>query len=176
MPSDIFTSYFSNIITSSTADVMDSWIKLRNVKKEEELKEQDWKELEKAYMDHLQWRFKYQAKIFRQQIISTWMITIMVMGLVIAGLTFSLIQLYSAIKLGNLSNLTTELSIETAGKLSFQSSIVGASVLIISLLFFYLYLKHVFDIKHPIPPHISIRETDAQQVFSSKNNDVSPKG
>jgi len=150
--------------------LIDEWIKLTKSKKEEELKSKDWKDLEKEYMQHLQWRFSYPKKVFGQQIIYSWILTILVIVLVISGLVFSFIQLTEAIRLGNLSSLSTDLAIETAGKLSMSSSIVGAVVLAISLVFFNLYLKYVFKIQHIIPPHISITETDAPKIMDKLND------
>jgi hypothetical protein len=55
--------------------------------------------------------------------------------------------------------------VEAAGKLSVSSSIVGAIALVISLAFFALYLKYVFQIKHTHPPHVSFSETDAESIL-----------
>jgi hypothetical protein len=71
-------------------------------------------------------------------------------------------------KLGNFSSMKTDLTIEVADKLAFQSSIIGATVLVISIVFFYLYLKHAFDIKYPLLPHISINETDAYNIWNKQ--------
>lgn len=161
-----------SIITNLVSDSIESWIKLKNTKKQEELNTPEWQQLEKAYMNHLTWRFQYQTKIFRQQIISSWIITVIVLLLVLGGLVFSGIQLYAAVELRDFSSMQTDIVVETAGKLSFQSSLVGAIVLIISLLFFSLYLKHVFQIQYPIPPHISISETDASSLFNKKNDPI----
>lgn len=86
--------------------------------------------------------------------------------------------MYFAFKYGN-GSLKTDVVIETAGQLSFKSSLVGATVLIVSLAFFYLYLKHVFQIQHPVPPHISLVETDAPVLHTptqTNHNDKSKKG
>lgn len=88
--------------------------------------------------------------------------------LIISGLVFAFWQLNTAITTGNLSNLKTDLSIETAGKVSISSSIVGALVLIISLAFFYLYLKNVFKIQYPTPPHVGFEGTEISEKIKAK--------
>jgi hypothetical protein len=78
----------------------------------------------------------------------------------------------AAINLGDLSSLSTEIEVQTAGKLSMNSSIIGAVVLVISLLFFNLYLKHVFQIKHINPPHVGLSDTDASNLWEKVKEKV----
>ena len=155
---------------AAIANLLKEWATLRQTKKDEELKSPEWQELEKAYIAHLLWRFDYPKKVFGQQILSNWIITFVVLALVVSGLAFSFVQLHYSIALGDLSSLKTTVEVETAGKLSISSSIVGAITLVISLAFFALYLKYVFQIKHPIPPHVSLSETDAATVLTSLRN------
>jgi hypothetical protein len=157
--------YQDIFFTSALTELIRSFVELR--KKKEEAKEIDtpqWKALEQAYNDHLIWRFRYPARIFGQQQVATWLITVLVVALVICGIAFSFAQLYTAIKLKDFSSMQTELAIQTAGKVSISSSIIGAIVLVISLAFFYLYLKHVFQIQHPTPPHVGFEGTDAEKI------------
>lgn len=153
---------------NSTIDLLKEFIKLRQSKKQEELETEDWKTLEKAYYLHLKWRFSYPKKVFNQQMYTGIAISIIVFVLIISGLVFAFWQLDTAITTGNLSNLKTDLSIETAGKISINSSIIGALVLIISLAFFYLYLKNVFKIQYPTPPHVGFEGTDISEKIKSK--------
>jgi hypothetical protein len=145
--------------------LISEWMVLRKSKKEEELATEEWKQLEQAYMKHLKWRFQYPEKVFGQQAIISWILTFLVLALIVSGLVFSFIQLNAAIQLGDLSSLRTDIQVESASKLSMSSSIVGATVLIISLLFFNLYLKHVFKIRYPTPPHVGMSDTDAIKVW-----------
>ena len=145
------------------------WIALRETKRQEELNTEEWKQLEKAYMNHLKWRFQYPEKIFGQQQLFGWIITLLILSLIISALVFSFIQLNAAIQLGNIASLSTDIQVESASKLSISSSVVGAIVLIISLLFFNLYLKHVFLIRYPNPPHVSMSDTDASNIWSAIN-------
>ncbi|WP_461604519.1 hypothetical protein [Aeromonas rivipollensis] len=153
------------------SDLIKEWSALRDAKKEEELKTPEWQKLEKAYINHLMWRFEYPKRVFDQQILANWIITFVVLALVVSGLVFSFLQLHYAITLGDMSSLNTNIQIETAGRLSISSSIVGAITLVISLAFFALYLKYVFQIKHTHPPHVSFSETDAGSILrGSKSN------
>jgi len=157
---------------AAVADLIKEWAALRQTKKEDELRAPEWQQLEKAYIDHLLWRFGYPRKVFGQQILANWIITFVVLALVVSGLAFSFIQLHYALSLGDLSSLKTSVEVETAGKVSISSSIVGAITLVISLAFFALYLKYVFQIKHPVPPHVSLSETDAATILERLRGEV----
>lgn len=152
---------------AAISQLLKDWATLRETKKEEELRAPEWQTLEKAYLAHLLWRFQYPKQVFGQQLIANWIITAVVLVLVLSGLVFSFIQLNYALSLGDLTVLKTTVEVETAGKVSISSSIVGAITLVISLAFFALYLKYVFQIKHPVPPHVSISETDASTVLAA---------
>ena len=152
---------------AAISQLLKEWTSLRETKKEDELRAPEWQALEQAYIAHLLWRFQYPKQVFGQQIIANWIITAVVLVLVLSGLVFSFIQLNYALTLGDLTSLKTSREVETAGKVSISSSIVGAITLVISLAFFALYLKYVFQIKHPVPPHVSISETDASTVLAA---------
>ena len=53
------------------ADLIKEWSALRDAKKEEELKTPEWQKLEKAYINHLIWRFEYPKRVFDQQILNS---------------------------------------------------------------------------------------------------------
>lgn len=169
----MFIDPFGSLRADLAKSLIDAWLKLRKSKAEEELKTEEWKALEREYMEHLRWRFRYPKQAFGQQLMYSWLLTLLVIALVVSGLVFSFIQLNAAIKLGDLSSLSTEIAVQTAGKLSMNSSIVGAVVLVISLLFFNLYLKHVFQIQHPMPPHVALSETDAGKIWKQLKDKLS---
>jgi|GEM_PF-1920953 len=156
---------------AATAELIKEWSTLRKTKKEEELKTPEWQKLEQAYIAHLMWRFQYPEKVFGQQIVANWIITMVVLSLVICGIVFSFLQLQYALTLGDFASLGTSVEIETAGRVTISSSIVGAVTLVISLAFFALYLKYVFQIKHTHPPHVSLSETDARSLLSKTQKD-----
>jgi hypothetical protein len=156
-------------LDSTIKVLIDSYTELRAQKKKEELETPEWKAIEKAYLDHLKWRFAYPKKVFGQQIFANWLITFLVITLVICGLVFSFLQLTYALKAGDLSSLKSEIEIQTAGKISMSSSIVGAVTLVISLIFFFLYLKYVFEIRHPVPPHVALPDGDVKRLLEEKD-------
>lgn len=165
----------AGVSAAAIGDLLKEWAQFRQTKKEEELNTPEWQALEKAYVEHLLWRFNYPRKVFGQQIVANWIITFVVLALVVSGLVFSFLQLQYAITLGDLSSLKTAIEIETAGKVSMNSSIVGAITLVISLAFFALYLKYVFQIKHPVPPHVSLSETDASSILNKLRGNTPEK-
>ena len=112
-------------------DIIQKIYKVTGKKKREKI---EWKNLEDAYLQHLKWRFEYPAEVLERQNKAYGRITYLVISLVGGGLVFSFVQLLWALRLGNFSSLETELAIQTAVELSFRSSLVGASVLVISLM------------------------------------------
>jgi hypothetical protein len=158
----------TSLATEAVSSLLKAWADLRAAKRKEELETPEWQLLEKEYYAHLRWRFKYQQRVFRQQQIAAWIITTLVLILILSGLCFSFFQLRYALAVGDFSSLASQVQVETAGKVSISSSIVGAITLTLSLVFFSLYLKHVFHIAHPVPPHISLAETDAERLRASR--------
>jgi hypothetical protein len=146
---------------SMTVRLIEEFVKYRQTKQEHELASAEWQNLEKEYIVYLAWRFRHQRMVFTSQLVATVLLTVLVVGLVVSGLVFAFVQLQVAIQRGDISSLQTEMAVETAGRLSVGSSVVGAVVLVISLLFFHLYLKHVFRIAVPTVPHIPLSDTDA---------------
>jgi len=149
--------------TDSTPLLIENWRKLRE-EHEDDLKTKEWKELEQAYYDHVSWRFTYPQKAFTHQLFSAWAITILVILLTLTGLIFSGFQLRKALITSNLSSLQTEVALDAAGKISISSSIVGGIVLVVSIVFFYLFVRYVYGVKQPIPPHVSILDTDVRRI------------
>lgn len=146
------------------ADLLDNIQKIYKVTSKKKREENEWKNLEDAYLQHLKWRFEYPAEVLERQNKAYGRITYLVISLVGGGLLFSFVQLLWALRLGNFSSLETELAIQTAGELSFRSSLVGASVLVISLMFFYLYLRHAFKVE-PVPPFVGFEKADTIQIL-----------
>jgi hypothetical protein len=152
-----------NMLIPAT-DLLDLIQKIYKVSDKKKLERIEWKNLEEAYLQHLKWRFEYPAEILESQNKAYGRITYLVISLVGGGLVFSFVQLLWALYLGNFSSLETELAIQTAGELSFRSSLVGASVLVISLMFFYLYLRHAFRVE-PVPPLVDFEKADTIQIL-----------
>jgi len=160
---------------SALAELLDSFRKYRAQRGQEELKSPEWVRLEKAYTEHLLWRFEYPKRVYLQRVIATWVVVFIVLGMVGCGVAFAYMQLQAAIALRDFSSLKTDLALQTAGSLSLGSSVVGAVVLTISLLFFFLYLKHVFSAQTLVPPHLGLLETDAAKLYGKQPVSLSPE-
>jgi hypothetical protein len=85
--------------------------------------------------------YKHREKVFRWQLVSSYVIFFVVILLVLIGIFFSWIQFRKETDLG-----TTDLQIGKDG-VKISSSVTGLVILVISLGFFYLYLVYVFPIK-----------------------------
>jgi hypothetical protein len=177
----LFASTLASALTAASTpspdlavSLMSAWAKLRESKQPEELETEDWKALEKAYMEHLLWRFSYPKTAFNRQSCYALALTILVIVLVLSGIVFSLLQLNYALKHGDLSSLATDIEIETAGRVSMSSSIMGGVVLVVSVAFFALYLKYVFQAHDRVPPHVSLADTDAERVWKQTGETTTP--
>lgn len=115
------------------------------LREKEEIDSDELKELSKAYNDFIIWAFKFDKKANRHKLISAWIITILVLVLPLGGIVFAALQLRKALSTGDLSSLNTDVAIEMAGKVTISSSIVGGVVLVISIVFFYFYLKFAYE-------------------------------
>ena len=158
---------YKNFITSASSTdsfLPDISYQYLQGNKDELEKTNDWKGIQKKYLEHVKWRFSYPQTIFRRQEISSWGITILVFALITSGLFFSLKQLSYAMSVGDLSTLATDISIETAGRISISSTITGAIVLFLSLGFFYLYIRYIFYNKYPVPPTVPIDFDELSKV------------
>jgi hypothetical protein len=104
----------------------------------------------KEYFEYRISGYKHRQNVFHWQLYSSKIIFIVVVFLVIAGIYFSGIQFHSSLKLKKLKGSTeenkpTEIVASIKG-IKVSSPILGVIILIISLLFFYLYLIHVYPI------------------------------
>lgn len=89
--------------------------------------------------------YKHRSLVFEWQLFSSKIIFYVVVFLVIIGLFFSGVQFYAAYKNNFVETKSTEISASTSG-LKVSSSVLGVIILVISLLFFYLYLVYVYPI------------------------------
>lgn len=153
-----------------TTELIEAAADILRSRKDGDSNEDQWEKLENAYISHLLWRFSYPTKAFGQQMWFAWIVTLLIVSLVVCGLVFAFLQLQYAIDVGNISALETDIQIEQAGTLAFRSSVIGATVLIVSLAFFALYLKHVFQIRQPVPPHITIEGMDIHRLKPDISN------
>lgn len=110
-------------------------------------------ELGRVLYDDFISRLKHNRIVFEWQLYSSRVIFWVVLSLVAIGIFFSGVQFYKALrapqpntKSERLSELT-ELEISARG-LKVSSPVLGVIILVISLAFLYLFLVHVYPIKH----------------------------
>ncbi len=97
-----------------------------------------------SYQEYYKYRvtgFQHRQKVFKWQLTSSKIIFTVVVLLVLMGIIFSGLQF----RKGSIES-KTELEVSKMG-LKVSSSILGVIVLVISLLFFYLYLVHIYPIQ-----------------------------
>jgi hypothetical protein len=109
-----------------------------------EEKEKFFDKIRNFYFDQMKKSAIIDEEIYNSQKIFGIVIFIVVILLVVAGIVFSILQFITAMKFGDFSKFDTTIQIQTAGNLVLTSSFVGAIVLVISLVFFFLFLQFVY--------------------------------
>ncbi len=105
----------------------------------------------KSYYAYMNTGYKHRARVFLWQLISSCIIFCVVILLVLCGVYFAWLQFKLALKQiqarqKNATNiLATEMS-ASPKEIKVSSPVLGVIILLISLLFFYLYLVHVYPI------------------------------
>jgi hypothetical protein len=91
--------------------------------------------------------YKHRQNVFHWQLLSSKIIFVVVVLLVFSGIIFAAIQFYDGLK--NSLRQSSQTTTFEAGKggLKVSSPILGVIILVISLVFFYLYLVYVYPIK-----------------------------
>lgn len=99
-----------------------------------------------AYYDYRSEGFDHRRRVFAWQLLSSKAIFLLVIFLVMAGVYFSWLQFRQGLKggEGGASHTTLE---ATPGGIKLSSPVLGVIILTLSLLFFYLYLVHVYPIE-----------------------------
>jgi cobalamin biosynthesis Mg chelatase CobN len=112
------------------------------------------------YYDYRLSGFQHRRRVFEWQLLSSKIIFVVVIGLVLVGVYFSWVQFRSSFKppygvdiakkkedgeTVSVEREKTELEASLSG-IRISSPILGVIILIISFLFFYLYLAHVYPI------------------------------
>jgi hypothetical protein len=120
----------------------------------------------RTYYDYRSSAYRYRARVFEWQLLSSGVIFVVVVLLVGCGIYFAAVQFHVALRAartaanavspasppsgpGESSLLNTKLEISTAGVVV-NSSVLGVIILILSLAFFYLYLVYVYPISDTI--------------------------
>ena len=147
---------------TSLSDSLDYYGDLRDITKfKYEIAKEKY--FEKQYSGYFTENLNHRKNTFNWQLFSTKLIFLTVIVIVFCGLVFSGIQFYQTIKqtnalsklansenLQNLEKLThtekTEIELSLTNGIKITSSIIGLIILTISIVFFYLYILHVYPI------------------------------
>ena len=103
--------------------------------------------LQRMKIQFIEWEINEHKKQWNQQRIMGYIIFGIVILLTLTGVSLSAYQLFASIKLDKLDTLVTEIGIEKANQIYFRSTVVGISVLIVSIVFFYLFLQFIYKTK-----------------------------
>jgi hypothetical protein len=97
-----------------------------------------------AYEKYYQSSLEHRAAVFQWQATAGKLIFALVSILVLSGLAFAAVQFYVALRRGS-ADITQELEV-TLQAVKVRSQFLGVITLILSLGFFYLYLRNVYPI------------------------------
>jgi len=145
-------SYDSLLVT---ADLLERAIETKkDAGTEKVFTDEEIQELKKRALKLNVWRIRISKFQVYQRTAFTWLITALVFTIVVVGLLFSYEQLESSLSRSLASDTAITTSPTNASdttisaslcELSLQTSAIGVSVLFLSLLFFYLYLRSVYN-------------------------------
>lgn len=100
----------------------------------------------KQYFQHVIESNAHQRRVFRWQLLSAKIIFVVVILLVVAGIYFAAVQFHQGMASGKIAGQETEFEASLKG-IKVSSPVLGVIILSISLVFFYLYLVHVYPIE-----------------------------
>ena len=115
-----------------------------------------------AYIDMRKKEYEYQKEVmeiytnaFRAQSIAAYIVLVLVVLVVVAGIAFAGFQLLKSVAIAGVQP-TTELEV-SASKVRVTSSVVGIIVLTISLVFLYIYTTEIFHIRVIAPQTAALK-------------------
>ncbi|WP_355662127.1 hypothetical protein [Halomonas salifodinae] len=97
-----------------------------------------------AYYDYRREGYEHRRRVFAWQLLSSKITFVLVVFLVVVGIYFSWLQFRQGQGGGGDTRTTLEAS---PGGIKLSSPVLGVIILTLSLLFFYLYLVHVYPIE-----------------------------
>ena len=105
----------------------------------------------RGYYDYRSSGYQHRSRVFEWQLLSSKIIFFVVVFLVIAGIYFAYVQFQSDLSKKGKKNIDhgntpTEISMGKEG-IKVSSPILGVIILVISFLFFYMYLIYVYPIE-----------------------------
>ncbi len=98
------------------------------------------------YFDYRISGYKHRERVFSWQLFSSKVIFFSVLFLLIVGVYFSYLQFRKAMKGDSSETLSTDLEASAQG-FKVSSPVLGVIILVISLIFFYLYLVYIYPIR-----------------------------
>jgi hypothetical protein len=106
-------------------------------------------ELKKSQVDYEKFTYEHNQKAFSWQLAASKVIFWTVIITVLAGVFSSIYQLYMTFKIDNNNKETKETEVELSVRegIKIKSSIIGLTLLVLSLAFFYLYLIYIEPIR-----------------------------
>ncbi len=101
----------------------------------------------KGYYDYRVAGFDHRARVFEWQLLSSRIIFVLVILIVVVGLYFSWLQFIAGLRENaNPEKMSTTVEASPTGGIKVSSPVLGVIILTLSLVFFYLYLVHVYPI------------------------------
>ena len=99
------------------------------------------------YFKYFSEGYQHRQKVFSWQLLSSKIIFVVVVLLVFSGILFAAIQFYEGLKSSLKPSGQTTTFEAGKGGLKVSSPVLGVIILVISLVFFYLYLVYVYPIR-----------------------------
>jgi hypothetical protein len=102
----------------------------------------------KAYYDQQKQGFDHRSRVFEWQLLSSKLIFGLVVLIVAVGLFFSWLQFMAGLREdADPQKMSTTLEASPTAGIKVSSPVLGVIILTLSLVFFYLYLVHVYPIE-----------------------------
>ena len=100
----------------------------------------------RAFYDYKTRGFDHRSRVFEWQLLSSRLIFVLVIAIVAVGLYFSWLQFMAGFKQGTPPDKTSTTFEASPSGIKVSSPVLGVIILTLSLVFFYLYLVHVYPI------------------------------
>ncbi|MFN8355444.1 MAG: hypothetical protein U0Y10_13390 [Spirosomataceae bacterium] len=123
-------------------------VSLQGIQAPDSISREQMATLQQAYTETRLFAYKHIQRTYEWNYTSTLIIFWTVILLVISGLIFSAVQFYKSVVEARRNKQAPETSTIEASLqgIKVTSSVLGVIILVISMLFFYLYLAHVYPV------------------------------
>lgn len=112
-----------------------------------ELPEDLQEKIHELNFNFINWEIEEHKKQWKNQRIIFWIIFGIVMSLTLIGISLSVYQLIISANMDRLDTLITEFGFDKANLINIKSTVVGTTILVISIVFFYLFLQFMYKTK-----------------------------